>query len=92
MPEKRVELKTNNGQPVSNGEITLTPRSQSLIVRFPVISGGLIWNRPHSVLVQQGEETPVTLPVIDHTRLYQLALLGLGLLGAAILGRYLQNE
>ena len=83
-----------SGDKVSVGDVTVTPQSQALTVRWP--NGGFVWNRPVSVLVQRGEETE-RIPIVDVTRMAQLGLLGLGIvfsvvaLMVSVRGRRVQN-
>src|SRR5215472_15728639 len=56
-------------------DLTLTPQSQVLTVRFPW--GAFIWHRPTAVQVEQNGRVEM-LPIVDLTRLIQLGLVGLG--------------
>jgi hypothetical protein len=67
---------TLSGAKVTVGGVSATPRSQALTIRWP--KGGFVWNRPAAVLVERGEETE-RIPIVDVTRVAQVALLGLGL-------------
>lgn len=67
---------TLSGEPVTIGDVTITPQAQALIIRLPF--GGLVWNRPVAVLVERGGQTR-RIPIIDVTRAVQLGLLGFGL-------------
>jgi hypothetical protein len=60
--------------PVTLGDVTVTPRTRALVIRLP--QGGFVWNRPTALTVQQAG-TVRHLPVVDVTRLLQLALLAL---------------
>ena len=69
---KWIKWQTKTGEPITAGGRTITPQSKALVIHFPF--GGLVWNRPTAVLVQQGDQTEqITIP--DVTRLAQLALL-----------------
>jgi hypothetical protein len=74
------------GAPLRAGQVTLTPFSRALVVRLPGASGGLIWNRPVSVLAQytNGEQV---IPVPDVYLRTLLTLFGacLGFAGLASL-------
>jgi len=60
--------------PVTVGDVTVTPRARALVVRLP--GGGFVWNRPTAVTIEQaGAKRRV--PVVDVTRILQLALLAL---------------
>ncbi len=67
---------TISGDKVTVGDVTVTPQSQALTIRWP--NGGLVWNRPAAVLVERGEQTE-RIPIVDVTRIAQLGLLGLSL-------------
>ena len=76
------EWETRTGDTVviddqSLGEVTITPQSQVLTVRWPY--GGWVWNRPLAILVERGTQTERT-PIVDVTRFAQLALLALSLI------------
>ena len=71
-----IRCQTFSGDKVTVGDVTLTPQSQALLVRWP--NGGFVWNRPVAVVVERDGQTE-RFPVVDVTRMAQLALLGLGL-------------
>lgn len=48
-----------------------------MLLRFPGLRGGFVWNRPSGVIVDENGER-VTVPTRDVTRLVQWTLLGLG--------------
>jgi hypothetical protein len=69
------QWKQVSGQPLVVNELTVTPRSRALIVRFR--GGGFVWQRPTHVLVEQNGQVK-RLPIVDVTRMIQLALLAAG--------------
>jgi hypothetical protein len=69
---KWIEWQTKTGEPVTAAGRTITPQSQALVIHFPF--GGFVWNRPTAVLLQQGDQTE-QIPIVDITRLVQLAML-----------------
>jgi hypothetical protein len=69
-----ITLVSSDGPPTRVGEFTLTPMSQAVIFRLPF--GGVLWNRPSTVVVEQASVSQ-HIPVVDITRLIQLSLLGL---------------
>jgi hypothetical protein len=71
-----IQWRTFTGEPVSVGDLIVTPESQALTIRLP--TGGVVWNRPSAVLIEQGDRL-ARLPIIDITRLAQVALLSLSL-------------
>jgi hypothetical protein len=68
-------LETRSGEPVTAGDIRVTPQSQALTIRWPF--GGFVWNRPVAVLVEQGDESD-RIPIVDVTLVAQVMLLALG--------------
>jgi hypothetical protein len=80
--EDRFKWQTECGATVTVGDVSVTPQSQALTVRWP--HGGWVWNRPVGVMVQRGEEAE-RIRIVDVTRAAQLGLYGLGLV-FAILG------
>jgi hypothetical protein len=71
-----IQWRIVTGEPVTLGDLTVTPEAQALTIRLP--TGGLVWNRPSAVLIERGDGV-TRLPVIDITRLAQVALLSLSL-------------
>ena len=63
------------------GETEVTPYSRSTTVRIPGDAGGLVWSRPGGVIVKQSDGTEVDLLIRDATRIAQITLLAIGLLG-----------
>ena len=75
-PKEMVKRQTLSGEATTVGDITVTPQSQAVTVRWP--SGGLVWNRPVAVVVERDGMRERTR-VVDVTRMVQLGLLGLTL-------------
>jgi len=71
-----IQWQTVSGDPVIVGDVSLTPQSQALTIRWP--SGGFVWNRPVAVVVEQDGQTE-RIPVVDVTRIAQFTLIGLSL-------------
>jgi len=78
-------IETLPGETIQAGRNKITPFSQAVNLILPGATGGLIWNRPVSVLVQEADGSEQVLPVLDVTRIVQLALLGIGLAGGILL-------
>ncbi len=83
-------IETRTGAPIAAGEVRLVPVARSW--RLETGWGGLVWNRPAGVLVEQAGVTPEgsrrsrgMVPIRDWTRRWQLALLGAGLAGSLAL-------
>ena len=67
-----IQWRSGSSQPVTAGEITITPQSQALIFRWP--HGGFVWNRPVAVVVERPGQTQ-RIPILDLTRILQWSLL-----------------
>jgi hypothetical protein len=65
-----------SAEPVTVGDLTVTPRARALVVRAPW--GGFVWNRPTAVVVERSGQVR-RIRVVDVTRILQVGLLGLGL-------------
>ncbi len=76
MPISRdvVHWQTLPGDEVTRGDVRVTPQSRALTLRWP--HGGLVWNRPVAVLVERNGRSE-RIPIVDVTRVVQLALFGL---------------
>jgi hypothetical protein len=72
-------IETLPGETIQAGRNKITPFNQAIKLIVPGSMGGLIWNRPVSVFVQGADGSEQVLPVVDVTRIAQLALLGIGL-------------
>lgn len=59
-----------SGEPVTIDNTRITPQARVLSIRFP--SGGFVWNRPVSMIVERGGERK-TIPVPDITLISQIA-------------------
>ena len=80
-PSDMIKCRTVSGEAVTVADITLTPQSQAVTVRWP--DGGLVWNRPIAVLVERAGQTE-HIPIVDVTRVIQLGLFGLSLVFAMV--------
>jgi hypothetical protein len=96
-----ISIKKSNGKPIPVGNLELIPVSQALVIRTPGQINGLVWNRPVAIRVQRVQrvqtpdgEMPATqvVPVYDYTRRAQMLILGVGLLGSALIWLILRNR
>ena len=72
-----IQVERRTGAPIEDAHgRTIVPVARSVIVRLPGSAGGLVWNRPVEVRVQESGRAS-RLPVHDVTRQAQLRLLGL---------------
>ena len=72
---------TLSGPPIDVPYGQVYVRSQFVQLRFPAlrVQGGLIWNRPVTVVVRHLNGQERTIPIVDATRITLVALTGLGL-------------
>lgn len=73
--KRYIQWKSIGGEPIQSGNSVITPVSKVFTLRVPYFD--FIWNRPHKVHVQQGEQV-LTIPIVDLTRIAQLAIYGFG--------------
>jgi hypothetical protein len=86
MAEPLIRYETRAGEPIQAAGRRIIPFSKALIVRFPGLPGGVIWNRPVSVSVQEADGQEQVIPIVDVTRLAIWSMLGGSLLAMVILG------
>ena len=84
MPQLGFEIQ--RGEPMTAGGTQVTPLTKTFKFPIPVISGGLVWNRPFAVEVRTADGKEWSLPVPDVTRQAQIALLAMGLIGVLLIG------
>jgi len=70
------------GKPVSHLGYKIVPISRAMQIQIPHITGGVIWNRPVSVLVEYPDNREQMLTVPDITRRMQILCLVAGFLGS----------
>ena len=80
--KEMLRWQTVSGDKVTAGDVTVTPQSRALTIRWPY--GGLVWNRPVGILVERGEQAE-RIPIVDVTRMAQLGLFGLSLVFSMII-------
>lgn len=79
--KQRFKWQKMSGDTVTVGDLSVTPQSRSLAIRWP--RGGWVWNRPVAILVERGEEKE-RIPIVDVTRIARLGLHGLSLVMAVV--------
>ena len=84
MANKNFVQKTRAGEPVEANDLTIYPVARSFRVNIPGAHGGIIWNRPVAVIVEDSAGNRQVLPVVDRTRQIQMAIFGAGLLGTLL--------
>ncbi len=82
MTKSAIVQLTSGGEPVRVGEMHIYPIARSYIVNLPAVKGGIVWNRPLAVIVEDSRGKRQIIPVHDQTRRLQVAFLAAGLIGA----------
>lgn len=80
MAERTLVQHTSAGEPVDIGDLNLYPISRAYRINFPGANGGISWNRPLGVIVEDQQGNRQVLPVKDVTRRYQISILSAGFL------------
>jgi hypothetical protein len=75
---------TNWGEPVNTGDVNVYPVARSYRINFPDARGGIVWNRPLAVIVEDSHGSRQIIPVQDRTRQLQVAILAAGFFGTIL--------
>jgi hypothetical protein len=78
------QYETKSGEALPAGERMIIPVTRVMQIRLPGMKGGLIWNRPVGLWVQEPDGSEQFIPVRDVTRQVQVMALGAGLLGSLL--------
>ena len=88
MPNSYLGIETRASTPVQVNDARIYLRAQAVQLRFPFVHGGLIWNRPASVVVRRDGGQEQVLLVPDVTRNALIGLLVLNLVTAFVFLRF----
>ncbi len=80
MAERILVQQTSAGEPVIAGDIKIYPVARSYRLNFPSGHGGIVWNRPRSVIVEDVMGRRQIIPIQDYTRRMQIFTLAAGLI------------
>lgn len=80
-----LQIETRPAESVRVGKTRLIPFAQSVLIALPGIPGGLIWNRPVSILSVYPDGREEVTPVTDMTRRIQIVIFGIGLIGGLLM-------
>ena len=82
---KRILIQqTSAGEPVQVGEARVYPVARSYMVNLPGGRGGIAWNKPLAVIVEDSQGKRQIIPVHDRTRRLQVAILASGLVASLL--------
>lgn len=85
------EIKTSTGKPLRQGNVTITPQAQAVVIKFPY--GGFVWNRPVAMLVTKDGRRE-RFPISNVTRTAIAAIVGAGALltlGTILTGFFIRS-
>ena len=86
MQEPIFRVVTQSSLPMAAGDTTIQLNSSALQVRLPFWQySGFIWNRPASITLRPGTDDEKVVPIVDGTRLAQIAIFGSCLATALLL-------
>lgn len=85
MGNQFISLETYAGEQIGVGDKKILPFNQALTIRFPSSQGGLIWNRPVSVLETSSNGDERVIRILDVTRIAQIMLLSIGAFGSLLI-------
>lgn len=89
---KFFEYEIKGGKPFKFGDNTITPFAKSLVIRIPGLPGGLVWNKPESVLVVNAQGGEEVIPVQDVTRRIEWSLIGASLITSLLVWVLFRNR
>jgi hypothetical protein len=84
MANRFLVQQTSSGEPIVVGDVKVYPVARSYRINFPSDQGGIAWNRPLAVIVEDSQGNRQVLPVKDRTRQLQVGFLLAGLVGTIL--------
>jgi hypothetical protein len=87
MTDSFIHVENRAGSVIQAGDHQIMPISQAIRLQLPGLPGGLIWNRPVSVVVTHPDGQEQVLPVRDVTRIAQFTILGMAVVGSFLFWR-----
>lgn len=84
MANKYFVQQTSAGDPITVNDYKVYPIARSYRLNIPGINGGIIWNRPHAVIVEDSGGNRRVIPVADPTRRLQITIIAAALIGSLL--------
>ena len=69
-----IQIETRWGKPIQANGRKIIVQSRALQINLPFLSGGIVWNRPVSLLVLAEQGPDQFIPVRDVTRIVEVLL------------------
>jgi hypothetical protein len=79
-------METRWGKPIESNGRKIIVQSRALQINLPILNGGIVWNRPVSVLVLAEQGPDQFFQVRDVTRIVQVLLFVNAIVVAGIIG------
>ena len=76
METSNLHIETLTSPPIPIQDAQFYVRSQVVQIKLPTINGGLIWNRPISVVIHTPDSQEKLIPILDITRIALFTLAG----------------
>jgi hypothetical protein len=92
MARRILVQQTSAGEPVSVGDLKVYPVSRSYRINFPSAHGGIVWNRPRSVIVEDSMGRRQIIPIHDYTRRLQIGILSAGFIMMLVTWLFFRNS
>jgi hypothetical protein len=92
MVNRFIVQQTTSGDPVDLGHVKVYPVARSYRIHFPSNQGGIAWNRPLAVIVEDSQGNRQIIPVQDRTRQLQVGILLAGLIGTILTWVFLRRS
>jgi hypothetical protein len=91
MKNSFIVQQTSSGDPVNVGQVKVYPVARSYRINFPSDRGGIAWNRPLAVIVEDSQGSRQIIPIQDRTRQLQVGIILAGLLGTILTWLFLRR-
>ena len=72
-----LHIETRSSPPITIQDAQVSVHSQVVKLRFPIVNGGLIWNRPVAIRIRTADGREKIAPIADVTRTVTFTLVGL---------------
>ncbi|HEY62242.1 MAG: hypothetical protein J7L73_08875 [Anaerolineales bacterium] len=83
--DELIRIQTRAIPKISTKNYEITPFVKSIRIQPPGFWGILIWNRPSAIAVETKQGDQRIISITDYTRLAQLIILGIGIVGSILL-------
>ncbi len=86
MNNRLIQVVTKAGDPIQAGNTHIIPFSKIFRINIPGLPGGLIWNRPSSIVVMNEGGGEQVIPIQDVTRQGLWTMMAAGFFTCLLIG------